>query len=279
MKNYKNLIMSLSLKKIYSYFFLNDYKKSGYFNYLKNLYYQFLLSKFPKLQRAQFEENLKYLLNFEEDDLSARYFQTFEPDYTDDLNKYYKLNEKQIFLRFLKYSINTKLIKNKYSDVYDFAINRIKEPLEIIEIGGGIPHGLIFNIKKRGKDFCKKLNYIEADMLHAEFIDWYCKNNLIQFDKKIFLASKTPTINNINFNFVFAKDIFEHLDNPAQLIDELIANTNDTKTLLCLDLEHKGAITTQHINPNLPVLKQKLIDNNFTVIKKFQEIHVWQKIK
>ena len=116
-------------------------------------------------------------------------------------------------------------------------------------------------------------------MLHAEFIDWYCKNNLIQFDKKIFLASKTPTINNINFNFVFAKDIFEHLDNPAQLIDELIANTNDTKTLLCLDLEHKGAITTQHINPNLPVLKQKLIDNNFTVIKKFQEIHVWQKIK
>ena len=125
---YKNLIMSLSLKKIYSYFFLDDYKKSGYFNYLKNLYYQFLLSKFPKLQRAQFEENLKYLLNFEEDDLSARYFQTFEPDYTDDLNKYYKLNEKQIFLRFLKYSINTKLIKNKYSDVYDFAINRIKEP-------------------------------------------------------------------------------------------------------------------------------------------------------
>ena len=279
MMKYKNLLMSLSLKKIYSYFFLDDYKKSGYFNYLKNLYYQFLLSKFPKLQRVQFEENIIYLLNFEEDDLSARYFQTFEPDYTDDLNKYYKLNEKQIFLRFLKYSINTKLIKNKYSDVYDFAINRIKEPLEIIEIGGGIPHGLIFNIKKRGKSFCKKLNYIEADMLHAEFIDWYCKNNLIQFDKKIFLASKTPTIKNINFNFVFAKDIFEHLDNPTQLIDELIANTNNTKTLLCLDLEHKGAITTQHINPNLPILKQKLIDNNFKVIKKFQEIHVWQKIK
>ena len=279
MMKYKNLLMSLSLKKIYSYFFLDDYKKSGYFNYLKNLYYQFLLSKFPKLQRVQFEENIIYLLNFEEDDLSARYFQTFEPDYTDDLNKYYKLNEKQIFLRFLKYSINTKLIKNKYSDVYDFAINRIQEPLEIIEIGGGIPHGLIFNIKKRGKSFCKKLNYIEADMLHAEFIDWYCKNNLIQFDKKIFLASKTPTIKNINFNFVFAKDIFEHLDNPTQLIDELITNTNNPKTLLCLDLEHKGAITTQHINPNLPILKQKLIDNNFKVIKKFQEIHVWQKIK
>ena len=116
-------------------------------------------------------------------------------------------------------------------------------------------------------------------MLHAEFIDWYCKSNLIQFDKKIFLASKTPTIKNINFNFVFAKDIFEHLDNPTQLIDELITNTNNPKTLLCLDLEHKGAITTQHINPNLPILKQKLIDNNFTVIKKFQEIHVWQKIK
>ena len=279
MRKYKNLIMSLSLKKIYSYFFLDNYKKSGYFNYLKDHYFQFLSSKFPQLQRKLFEENIAHLLTFQEDDLLNRYFQTFEPDYEDDVAKWYKLFEKQIFLQFLKYSINTTLIKNKYSDVYDFAIDRIKEPLEVIEIGGGVPHGMIFNIKEKGKEFLKKLNYIEADMLHTEFVEWYCKKNLIQFDKKISLSSKTPTIKNINFNFVFAKDIFEHLDNPGKLIDELIINTKSSKTLLCLDLEHKGAITVDHINPNLPVLKEKLINNNFKVIKKFKEIHVWEKRK
>ena len=279
MRRYKHLILNLSLKKIYSYLFLDDYKKSGYFNYLKEYYFKFLLSKFPKLQKTKFEENITHLLNFEENDLFGWYFDTFEPNYVDDLDRYYKLIEKQIFLRFLKYSINTRLIKNKYSDVYDFAIDKIKDPLEIIEIGGGIPHGLISNVWKGKKNFCKKLNYIEANMLHTEFVEWYCKNNLIKFDKKIFLASKTPSIKNINFNFVFAKDIFEHLEDPARLIDELIISTKNPKTLLCLDLEHKGAVTIQHISPNLPILKAKLIENNFRVIKKFQEIHVWEKIR
>jgi hypothetical protein len=44
-----------------------------------------------------------------------------------------------------------------------------------------------------------------------------------------------------------------------------------------LDLEHKGNVTIDHINPNLPILKQKLFNNNFHVIKKFEEVEVWEK--
>jgi hypothetical protein len=57
----------------------------------------------------------------------------------------------------------------------------------------------------------------------------------------------------------------------------LIENTVNNKTILCLDLEHKGKKIGQHISPNLPILKEKLIKNNFEVIKKFKEIHVWKK--
>ena len=181
MKKYKNFILSLSLKKIYSYFFLNNYKKNSYFNHLKELYFQFLSSKYPDLKKDNFEKNLNYLINFEEDDLTAHFHEVFEPDYNKNLDNFYKLHEKQIFLRFLKYSLNEKLIAKKYSNAYHFSINKINEPLEILEVGGGVPHGLIYNIWRHGKEFCKKLTYVEADMLHTEFVTWYCKHNFIPF--------------------------------------------------------------------------------------------------
>jgi hypothetical protein len=274
----KNFILNLSLKKIYAYFFLNDFKKIGYFNFLKDLCYDFFSSKYPFLKKDRFEKNLIHLINYYETDLAAQYNSVFHPDFERDLSKWYKSSEKQIFLRFIRYSINPKLITKRYADIYDFAINRIEEPLEILEIGGGIPHGLIYNIWKKDKSFVKKITYIEADMIHTEFVDWFCKKNSLEIDTKLFTASKTPTVNNINFNFVFAKDIFEHLENPAKLIDELIENTINKKTLLCLDLEHKGGVTVDHINPNLPILKEKLINNNFNVIKKFEEVEIWEKI-
>jgi hypothetical protein len=77
---------------------------------------------------------------------------------------------------------------------------------------------------------------------------------------------------------VFAKDVFEHLDSPEILIDYLISNTNDNKTLLCLDLEPKRP-SCQHLSPDLPILKDRLIKNNFEVIKKFNDVHVWRKVK
>ena len=279
MKKYKELILNLSLKKIYKYFFLNDFKKDGYYNHLKDLYYKFLLSKYPEYDRSNYEKKLNKLLSDREYyvDLTGQLNNLFEPTYANNLQNYYKLYEKQIFFKFLTYSINTKLIKNNYSEIYSFAINKINEPLNILEIGGGVPHGLIFNIWQKGTSFCNNLTYIEADLLHSEFMAWYCKNNNLRVDIRFFPAAKTPTIKDTNYTFVFAKDIFEHLDEPEKLIDELISFTKNKNSLLCLDLEHKGAKSVQHISPNLPILKNKLLDNGFKVIKKFGEVHVWHK--
>lgn len=216
-----------------------------------------MLSKYPQLNKNIFHNNLDKLISKKDNysDISSILYETFEPNYFENLDFYYKYYEKHNFFKFLSYSINLKLIKKKYSDIYNFAINEIGEKLNILEIGGGVPHGLIFNIWKNNKNFCNKFSYVEADTIYTEFVKWYCKTLSIPFDIKIFPASKVPTIKNLKYNFVFAKDIFEHLDSPEKLIDELITYTKDKKSLLCLDLESKQR-GIQHISPNLPILKK-----------------------
>ena len=280
---YKNKILNLSLKKIYSYFFLNNIKKDSYYYYLKNLLFQFFVFKNSDLSNKKFFNDLDFLVVNRDNyrDLSLVLERLFDPNYKidDDVETHYKLNEKKILLKFIIYSINTKLIKKKFVDIYDFAISQINDPLKVIEIGGGIPHGFIYSYWKRKKIFFDHIHYIDANLLHSDFVKWYLQNNNISHSIELFPAAKTPKIDNIDFNFIFAKDIFEHLDNPDILIENIISKVTNDKTLLCLDLEHKGEKTVQHINPNLPILKKKLENNNFQVIKKFDDVHVWKKIK
>ena len=278
-KQYKNQILNLSLKKIYSYFFLNDLKSSGYYSHLRDLIFEFLQSKYPDYKKEIFIKKLDKLIASISDhkDITASLNSIFKPKLNDDIQFHYKYNENRILLQFILYSLNIKLIKNKYSDIYDFAINELNEPLDILEIGGGVPHGFIYNFWKRDKIFFNSFNYIDADLLHSEFVDWFCKKNRFNHKINLFPASKVPKIGDLRFNFVFAKDVFEHLDKPDLLIEDLIFNTKNSKILLCLDLETKSTHSIQHLSPNLPILKKKLVDSNFKVIKEFGDIQVWKK--
>ncbi|WP_023648664.1 hypothetical protein [Candidatus Pelagibacter ubique] len=280
LKKNKEKILNLSLKKIYRHFFLNNITPTGYYSYLKDLIFEFLQSKYPSYKKEDFEEKIDKLISEADDyrNLNDELNVLFNPRFNEDLEFHYKYQESYIFFRFITYSMNIKLISDKYAQVYNFAINNLNQPLDILEIGGGLPHGLIYNVWKKNKTFLENFTYVDANLLHSEFVKWYCKKIKIVHDIKLFRSSKTPILENRKFNFVFAKDIFEHLDAPEILIDFLISNTKNDKTLLCLDLEHKGEKTVQHISPNLPVLKDRLIKNNFKVIKEFKEIHVWKKI-
>tara|TARA_B100000767_G_C19738739_1_gene525130 strand:+ start:588 stop:1445 length:858 start_codon:yes stop_codon:yes gene_type:complete len=279
-KKNKNKILNLSLKKIYRHFFLNDKKFTSYYSYLKGFIFEFLQAKYPHYKKEDFEKKLDKLISEADDykDLSGELNVLFDPKFNEDLEFHYKYHENYIFFKFITYSMNTKLISDKYSQVYDFAINNLSEPLKILEIGGGLPHGLIYNIWKKDTNFLENFTYVDANLLHSEFVKWYCEKIKITNDVKLFKPAKTPLLEATKFNFVFAKDIFEHLDAPEILIDYLILNTKNNKTLLCLDLEHKGEKIGQHISPNLPILKERLIKNNFKVIKEFKEVHVWKKI-
>ena len=281
MSNFNNKIILKSLKKIYFHFFLKDTSKESYYSFLKNLILEFLIIKYPEYDEDMFKKKIDHIIftiyNNEFIPTLLDLDTLLNPNFNEDLEFSYKNYERKIFLRLISYSLNKKMISEKYTDIYNFGIKEIKEPLNILEIGGGIPHGLIYNVWKKGKNFIKNFTYVDADLLHSEFVEWYCKKFNIPNDVQLFKPSKTPTLNTIEYNFVFAKDVFEHLDTPEILIDYLIKNTINDKTLLCLDLEHKGKKIGQHISPNLPILKEKLIKNNFQVIKKFKEIHVWKK--
>ena len=278
-KKNKNRILNLSLKKIYSYFFLNDLKKNSYYSYLRNLIFEFLKSKYSNYKKEIFEKKLDAVIAQTEDykDITTSLHLLFNPKFNDDIQFHYKYSENRMFLAFIKYSINIKLIKKNYANIYDFAINKINEPLDILEIGGGIPHGFIYNNWKRSQKYFNSFNYVDADLLHSKFISWYCKNNKFNHTIKLFPAAKEPQIENIKFNFVFAKDVFEHLNSPSLLLKSLVTKVSSSRTLLCLDLEQKSPHNVQHLSPNLPDLKKILIDNDFNVIKKFGDIEVWQK--
>lgn len=279
-QRYKHTILNLSLKKIYSHFFLHNIKSEGYYSYLKDLVFKFLQTKYPNYDQSVFDKKFDNLLsNFGDyKDLHTNTNELFNPNFDDDLEFHYKYYEKNIFFKLISYSINTKLIQNNYLKVYDFAIDEIKEPLDILEVGGGLPHGFIHHFWKKGNYFFKNFTYIDAPLLHSDFIKWYCDYFKIPITINLFKPAKTPKLDKIKFNFVFAKDVFEHLDSPEILIDYLILNTNDSKTLLCLDLEQKRP-SCQHLSPDLPILKDRLIKNNFKVIKKFNDVHVWRKVK
>ena len=193
LKRYKNQIINFLIKKAYSYFFLNDFKSTGYYAHLKNLIFEFLQSKYPNYKKELFEKRIKSLiLNYNEyRDLNNALNNLFNPNYNDNLQDHYKNIEKNIFFKFILNSLNTKLIKNKYSEIYNFSINEINEPLNILEIGGGLPHGFIYNIWRKEKLFFKNFNYIDADLLHTEFVKWYCHKLKIPSEIEILLDVAT----------------------------------------------------------------------------------------
>ena len=49
---------------------------------------------------------------------------------------------------------------------------------------------------------------------------------------------------------MFAKDVFEHLTEPAAALDEVLAHASD-RAVLALDLDDKGAVVYQHVSPQL----------------------------
>ena len=92
LKQNKDKILNLSIKKIYSYFFLNEIKSNSYYSYLKSIVFEFLKTKYPNYQKETFEKKLDSVIAQISDykDITTSINLLFNPSFNDDIQFHYK---------------------------------------------------------------------------------------------------------------------------------------------------------------------------------------------
>jgi hypothetical protein len=174
----------------------------------------------------------------------------FAPDYRRRLPEYYAQQELQLTMTFLAYAGQPELLDAHFLQPYREMRRRFPKP-SILEIGPGIPHGFLANVHRDGGGWCRALTIVELDAQYARFTGWVCARHGIPFERIPAIAAQAPAIStSTRFDFVFAKDVFEHLDAPDRALAEIV-RVAATPSLLALDLTDHGSVEYQHISPRL----------------------------
>jgi 2-polyprenyl-3-methyl-5-hydroxy-6-metoxy-1,4-benzoquinol methylase len=178
----------------------------------------------------------------------------FAPDFRDRLDEYYKSQELQLTMTFLAYAAQPQLLHENYVVPYQMMCERLPRT-SVLEVGGGIPHGFLSQSFVSGTPWCESLTVVELDALYTRFVRWYCESRGVAFRHVPAHAGRTPDIPvDRTYGFVFAKDVLEHLDDPAKALRQIVA-VAAPEAILALDLEDKGAVEYQHISPGLAALR------------------------
>ncbi len=178
----------------------------------------------------------------------------FAPDFRERLDEYYKFQELQLTMTFLAYAAQPQLLHDHYVVPYQMMRERLPRAA-VLEVGAGIPHGFLSQAYTSGTAWCEALTVVELDALYSRFVRWHCEARGVAFRHVLAHAGRAPAIPaDRTYGFVFAKDVFEHLDDPARAIREIVAVAAPT-AILALDLDEKGAVEYQHISPGLAALR------------------------
>lgn len=170
----------------------------------------------------------------------------FAPDYRRRLPEYYRQQELQLTMSFLAYSADPDHLERNYFEPYRIMRRRFPRAA-VLEIGPGIPHGFLANLRTDGPAWCDWLTVVEVDSLYVRFIRWICGRNGVRFAHIPADAAKAPTIPSpTRFQFIYAKDVFEHLDDPAITINEIL-RVAAPEAILALDLYDRSKVEYQHI--------------------------------
>jgi SAM-dependent methyltransferase len=185
----------------------------------------------------------------------------FQPDYRDRLDQHYAALALPSTMSFLAYAGDPGLIDSYYVAPYRLALAELPSPVSLLELGGGIPHGFIHEQLAR-PGFCEHLTLVEIDAPYSRFVEWFARRERVPFEFARARAGESGSLPAGPFGFVFAKDVLEHLHDPARMIDE-IARVVDRRAVLALDLEDKGARVYQHVTPTLAPLFERVVDHGF----------------
>jgi hypothetical protein len=192
-------------------------------------------------------------------------WELFEPDYRDRLPAYYDSLALLNTLRFVDYAGDEAFVVEHYLKPYEAAASRLGT-LSVLEVGVGIPHGLIrLQLTRPGVIRRAALNDIDAT--YTRFACWFCERESIPVDWIPATAGLASDLPEGRFNFVLAKDVFEHLHDPELMLRRIIAAA-EPEAVLALDLEDKGDRIYQHVSPQLAPLRAILAEGGWQAIGK-----------
>jgi len=178
----------------------------------------------------------------------------FAPDFRERLDEYYRSQEMQLTMTFLAYAAQPQLLHENYVVPYRTMRDRFPRSA-VLEVGAGIPHGFFSQTFASGTAWCEALTIVEIDAVYARFVRWYCQVHDVAFHHSLARAGRAPAIpSDRRYGFIFAKDVFEHLDDPVTTIGDILGVAAPS-AMLALDLENKGAVEYQHISPALSGLR------------------------
>ena len=253
-----------------------------YHNDLLELFWEFINTTFPEKSLSK-HEFIKLILKYQSGNVIGSnniYFgdlwYLFAPDYRNKLQEYYTYMQYHSTMRFLEYSANPAFIDGCYVHPYQIARERLGK-MAVLEVGGGIPHGLLNMILYQDSGFCSEFTLVEISAVYTQFVDWFCRQQAIPFTLVTTTAGKTAVLpEHSKYDFIFAKDVFEHLHRPREMLEQILLVAS-TRAILALDLEDRGDVVYQHISPHLSPLKDVLHEKGFIDFEKSEHITLFHR--
>jgi hypothetical protein len=118
---------------------------------------------------------------------------------------------------------------------------------------------------------------VDIDGVPASFFETFCRRHAVPHRWIRATAGRTPQLADSGpFDFVFAKDVFEHLTEPAAALDEVLAHASD-RAVLALDLDDKGPVAYQHVSPVLAPLRNRVAKAGFLPVERTGNLSIFAR--
>jgi SAM-dependent methyltransferase len=245
---------------------------SGYHRWLLDEFHHFIAATYPDtaLSKPRFDQLIGEYQDRDWLRRTNRYigdlWYLFAPDFARRLPDYYRYTDLQLTLTLLTYATNESLLDANYLRPYARAREQFGA-CTVLEIGAGIPHGLLHTVYSGGVEFCTALTTVDIDGVPARFVEFFCRRHQIDHRWIVATAGESAPLGDIGkFDFIFAKDVFEHLHDPRTAVDDVIRCASE-RALLALDLDDKGAVVYQHVSPVLAPLRNAVQSAGFELLE------------
>jgi hypothetical protein len=208
------------------------------------------------------QKNLKQLNE------TTQYVQTiFMPDYEKHLFEYYRFQQYLILLTFMSYPF---VGLSSHVEPYIIASQKL-DRIDVLDYGAGLAFGII-HLLRTCPEKIRSITLVDLDLVHASLVEHIIQNLAPKIEiiyHKLRDPNIVPDFGSKKFNFLYGKDIFEHLEKPENALRAMLSHAEE-ECLCFLDLKHHGKSYLQHITPDVTHLVHIVKENAFQEIGNVQ---------